>query len=159
MPPKKLLSLEISERYTEGSVSAPEDPLGELSESEINFRRFCFEQNHVVEIALGDMQERAVLFPDILLAFRALMDLPENLKRQGKAEVVFPENMFRLEFQTRAAKVDCRLQEFGYRTESDACTLSLSDVLKAVQSFTNDVLARAIQADYLTPEQARHLFA
>ena len=157
MADRKPFSIEISGPYTTDSYLAPEDPLGELAEAELNFRRFCFNHNQVVTVRVCDKQQILLLFPDVALAFPELRDAPRELQRNVAVELHFPESACRLAFRPGEGGVECRLEEFGARSDSAACLASLADTAEALSRFADDVLARAVDAGYLTAEQVEQL--
>ena len=158
MTGRKPFSIEISRPYTAESFLAIEDPLGELAEAELNFRRFCLDHNQVVTVGVGDKLKALLLFPDVALAFPDLRDAPRELQRNVVVELHFPESACRLVFRpTEAGGVECRLEEFGSRLDSAVSLASLADIAEALSRFTDDVLARAVDAGYLTAEQVEQL--
>jgi hypothetical protein len=157
MADQKTFGIAISAPYTMDSFLAPEDPLGELTEAEMNFRTFCFGRNQVVTVKVAEKQEKLLLFPDVALAFAELRDAPRQLQQGLSVELHFPESACRLALRPDADFVECRLEEFGARSDSAACQAGLADTVDALTRFTDDVLARAVDAGYLTPDQARQL--
>lgn len=156
MTETKPFSIEISEPYTVESYLAPEDPLGELPVEELNFRKFCFEQNHVVTVRVDGKQKTVLLFPDVALTFPQLLDVAHQLRQGIDASVSFPERPFRLTFKPESTGVECRLEEFGYRSESTICMSRLEDIVGSLTGFADDVLARAVNAGYLIGANALH---
>jgi hypothetical protein len=156
MAETKPFSIEISEPYTEESFLAPEDPLGELPVEELNFRKFCFDQNHLVTVRVDGKQKTVFLFPDVALTFPQLLDIPHQLRQGFEASVSFPERPFWLTLKPESTGVECRLEEFGYRPGSTVCMSSLEDVVRSITEFADDVLARAVDAGYLIGAYAVH---
>jgi hypothetical protein len=150
-------SLEISEPYTADSFLAPVDPLGELPEAEMSFRKFCFDENHVVSVRVCNKQKTILLFPDIALAYPQLRAISRRLRQNLETEIDFPERMFRLIFKPKSGSVECCLEEFGYHSDSIACVTNLEELIATLTGFTDDVLARVVDTGYLTQEQADQL--
>jgi hypothetical protein len=143
-------AIEIGEPYTADSFAAPEDPLGELSEEELKFRQFCFEHNRLVNVRVGTKEKIIFLFPDVALAYQQLWEAPRQLRQGVGCSVSFPDSGFDLVFEPKSSGVECRLEEFGYQRGISTCLCSLADIEGAVTRFTDNVLACAVNAGYLT---------
>jgi hypothetical protein len=152
MTPQKPFAIHIAEPYTASGFLAPEDPLGELSDAERDFRKFCFEHNHAVKIRVNDKERRALLFPDVALAYARLREVPDRLEQNVDAIVEFPEGMFRLVFRPDRGEVECRLDEYGYQHSTTSAKWNVRDVVAVVTAFVDDVRARAESAGYSVPE-------
>ena len=157
MTERRPFSIEISARYTADSFLVPEDPLGELAEAELNFRRFCFHCNRVVIVRVGDKEQQLLLFPDVALTFPELRNAPRQLQQNIRVSLLFPESTCRLSFRPEGGSVECRLEEFGARLDSATCLANLAETAVTLSRFVDEVLARAVDAGYLTAEQVEQL--
>lgn len=145
-------SIQIGEPYAgDGSPEPDWDPLGELPESEVSFRKFCFRHNHRVDVRVGAAQGVVFLFPDVVLVYPELVGIPRRLRLGLAADVTFAERIFELSFDPKDGTVECRLREFGYRHGSNACLAARTEVEAALTGFVEDLRARALAAGYQMP--------
>jgi hypothetical protein len=153
MVEEKPFAIEIGAPCSGGGSSEPEwGALDELPSSEVSFQRFCFEHNHEVDVRVGTKEKTILLFPDVVLAYPELIDIPRRLRQNIGVAVTFPEHMFELMFEPRSDGVECRMQEFGYQHGSASCLAGEADVEAAVAGFIDNLRALVVGAGYLMPE-------
>ncbi|MGK7900045.1 MAG: hypothetical protein AB4352_01275 [Hormoscilla sp.] len=144
--------IQLGEVCLENSALPPSDPLGELSDFELGLRRFCYEQDRPVAIAIGPSTTRVFLDPDICMMLED--NFPEQiaLLAEGKnMQIEFAESCWQiLKFMPRGEKISCQIGEFGYSWQSKTVELDKDKVLGVLRGFLNDVMQMAVNKGYIT---------
>ncbi|MBC6472852.1 MAG: hypothetical protein GDA48_08550 [Hormoscilla sp. GM102CHS1] len=144
--------IQLGEVCLENSDLPPSDPLGELSDFELGLRRFCYEQNRPVAIAIRLFTTRVFLYPDICMMLED--NFPEQiaLLSEGKnMQMEFAESCWQiLKSMPRGQKISCHIGEFGYSLQSKTVELDKDIVLEVLRGFLNDVMQMAVDKGYIT---------
>ncbi|MBD2199193.1 MULTISPECIES: hypothetical protein [Calothrix] len=144
-------SLELAELCREKWFSPPEDPLEELSHSEIQLRRFCFENNQKVIMEIGDQKQDLFLDPDIILILKELPQVIFRLDRNENIEISFPESEMTLYFQpVDNSKLKCIWRSYGESIAAEEFSLDKYQFIKVLKVFLDKILTKAVQLDYIT---------
>jgi hypothetical protein len=153
----ELINIRIDGPETSEHFSPPDDPLGELAPYQMQFRRFCYEQNRTVRIGVGPESREISLFPDVCLLMEWLPEKLAALKGGHPATLDFPERQMAIQFVPRGTDVVVTIEKFGTRPASNVCTVDLETASQALDGFITEVMRLARETGYLTTVQIREL--
>jgi len=147
-------TIRIGDPISAPELLPPEDPLGELSPLQMGLKRFCFERNHVVVINMGDDALRVSLYPDVCLLLDWLPARLAELRAGRRAVLELPESMMAIELMPEDHSVHGVWRKFGYSREMKSWRFDRSTVIDALDQFFRELLRRAVEAGYVTAEDA-----
>ena len=131
------------------------DPLDELSAFELGLVRFAHQHNYLISVRIGDQETIVELFRDIQ---RIVFDLPNDVSRfvAGKRlRLEFPELSESISFEpTEAGVVRCRVG-INKTPVNATFLLEKSEVIRVVTDFLTELLRRAVQAEFITVNDAK----
>ena len=147
-------NFQLAERFLEDWADPPEDPLGELSDFEMGWRRFCFEHNHKVLIEIGDAQKEVFLDPDICMMIDNYFPNEIAKLSQGKPiEIDFGESWFTIMLLPIDNKINCTWIKFGTSCWEKHFEFDRTHVLNTLRGFLQEVMQLAVDKGYITLEE------
>lgn len=146
--------IRLAERNLENFAPPPDDPLGELSPFELGLRKFCYEYDHKVIVAIGETKFNVFLDPDICMLLEDRF--PEKIAdlEQGKTidlEFVESSRMF-IKFLPVNNEIKCYLKECWYSKEKILVILNKQQVLDELKRFLNELMELAVNLGYINLE-------
>ncbi|MGI0479739.1 hypothetical protein ACN4EE_03005 [Geminocystis sp. CENA526] len=146
--------IRLAERNLENFAPPPDDPLGELSPFELGLRKFCYEYDHKVIVAVGKTKFNVFFDPDIcmLLEDRFCEDIAEL--EQGKTiRLEFAESYaIIIKFVPIGEEIKCYLREFGYSNNETIVMLNKQQVLDELRRFLTELMELAVNLGYVSLE-------
>jgi hypothetical protein len=149
LKPIQNFDIRIEEPCLENYSEPPEDPLGELSDFEMQLRRFCFECNHQVSIQIGDEKRQVLLDPDICMILEELPEQVSKLSEGQKISIGFPESWIIIDLVPIAGDISCTLRTFGCSSEQNNFELDKTQVLGVLRHFLDEVMEMAVDKGYI----------
>lgn len=150
-------NIQLGQSATKQLYDPPDDPLNEFTEFEMGLKRFCFDYNCHILLKLGDDRiEYLYLYHDILDALEiGLIKQISVLSGRKKVSVDFADTLT-LKFipVEDREKIIGKLERIG-SSEEKSYLLNLSQVLKALNRFVDEILAMAIEKGYITAADAQ----
>jgi hypothetical protein len=153
-----VFSIQIEEPCSSAIYEYPEDPLGELTEVENAFIKFCFEKNYVVRLQLDEYVRMVRLYPHIVQAWVSLPGMPKRIRSRAATQITFPEVALSIEISPQIGhleRVNIRFHTFGTTHEDMRGEAAAIDVVAALEAFVAELRERIVAAGYMTREQAR----
>ncbi|OUL37189.1 hypothetical protein BV372_03320 [Nostoc sp. T09] len=152
-------SLELAEICNENWFLPPEDPLEELSHSEMGVRRFCFEHNRQVILEIGDKKQELFLDPDFILILEELPQKISRLVRDKKIEISFPESWLTIYIEpVDSSTLKCTWREYGESIAEEEFALDKYQVIKILKVFLDQILTKSVQGGYITSTEKDKFF-
>jgi hypothetical protein len=143
--------IQLAEINFEVYTEPPEDPLGELSDLEMNLRRFCYEYNQQVFFTIFDEKVRVFLEPDICLILDKLPQKIANLALGKSIEICFTESACRvIKFIPFGEKLICHFRSFGSFCEEKTFELDKPIVLSEFSNFLEQLMDLAVEKSYIS---------
>lgn len=149
----KKFSINIEGILEDDFYKIPEDPLGEFSDFEMAFRRFCFDNNLYIAIIIGNVTHKIHLYHDFLDAIED--GWCKDITKLSNGETITIDlNDFNLYMtpNLNVGTIECRCHSRFGTSEPYNEILSLSDVLEQMNYFTNKILTIAVQKGYINTE-------
>ncbi|BAY83403.1 hypothetical protein NIES267_28920 [Calothrix parasitica NIES-267] len=146
-------NIQLQELIKNDFYDYPEDELNEYTDFEICLKRFCFNNNRNVLLEIGGEKIILHLYHDILDALEdRWQEKITKLYALNRVNITFGSD-FDLTFHPIKNKdeVICEYTFLGMG-EYKSCNLCLSQVVKIMNCFVNEVFEIAIQQDYITTE-------
>ncbi|WP_414619478.1 hypothetical protein [Calothrix sp. CCY 0018] len=146
-------NVQLQELNKDNLYDAPKDELNEYTDFEIGFKRFCFDNNRNVLIEIGDEKIILHLYHDILNALEDRWhEQITKLAIGNKVNITFGRDLD-LTFHPIEDKdeVICEYTFLG-TGKYKYCNFYLSQVVKIMNCFVNEVFEMAIQQGYITAE-------
>lgn len=146
--------IKLGERTLESFADPPDDPLGELSDFQFGFRKFCYECDRQVVVQIADTKFNVYLDPDICMLFEDRF--PEELSNLAQGQTIrldFHESHWMLmKLIPVDEEIQCYLTEFGYGNEEKLVLLDRQQVLDQLRRFLTDVMELAVTLGYISGE-------
>lgn len=146
--------IRLEEPISSEDYSPPDDPLGELTSFELGIRRFCYDQNHVISIDIGDEDKEVFLFPDICLLIERLPQKIAAFSHHLPIELEFPESWFSIELEPSNQSVICTISEYGRAVSNKQFKLNIAQVLHTLSCFVSQIVQLAVDRAYITRQEA-----
>ncbi|MBK4732152.1 hypothetical protein JJD41_20105 [Oxynema sp. CENA135] len=133
----------------------PKDPLNELSHFEWGLRKFCFEKNQVISIALGDRELSFSLDPDICMLLED--GFPEkiaSLKQGDRVELDFPESWVTIALIPEGDRLTCTVYEYDRpRSQGERFEFDRDRTVQTLTDFLDRLLAIAVREGYISERE------
>jgi hypothetical protein len=151
--------IQLAEINFEVYTEPPEDPLGELSDLEMNLRRFCYEYNQPVFLTIFDEKVRVFLEPDICLILDKLPQKIANLAQGKSIEICFTESACRvIKFIPFGDRIICHFRSFGSFCEEKTFELYKPIVLSEFSNFLERIMDLAVEKSYISIAEKNYCF-
>ncbi|NER03684.1 MAG: hypothetical protein F6K17_14210 [Okeania sp. SIO3C4] len=148
----KQFKLRLGHKNIENFTTPPDDPLGELSDFELGFRKFCYEFNRQVIVEIGQTKFKVFLDPDIciLLEDRFTEQIGE-LEQDKIIGLDFVESYWcRIKFVPVDTQIKCYLKELNYYHQESLIILNKQQVLTELKQFLTELMNLAVNQGYIS---------
>ena len=151
----------IEERNFKNYALPPEDPLGELTNFELGWRRFCYDRDRRVLIEIGYLEFSVFFDPDICSLLED--DFPKKIQdlELGKTlRIIFAESYnLNVVLMPIGKKINCQLRKFGDFQYASDFELDKEQVLTVLKVFLEEVTQLAVNTGYLSLEDKEKFIA
>jgi len=148
----KQFKLRLGHQNIENFTTPPNDPLGELSDFELGFRKFCYEFNRQVIVEIGQIKFNVFLDPDIciLLEDRFTEQIGE-LEQDKIMRLDFVESYWcQIKFVPVYSQIKCYLKEHNYYNQELVIILDKQQVLHELKHFLTELMNLAVKQNYIS---------
>ncbi|NEP85125.1 MAG: hypothetical protein F6K39_47760 [Okeania sp. SIO3B3] len=148
----KQFKLRLDHKNIENFTTPPDDPLGELSDFDLGFRKFCYEFNRQVIVEIGQTKFKVFLDPDIciLLEDRFTEQIGE-LEQDKIIGLDFVESYWcRIKFVPVDTQIKCYLKELNYYHQESLIILNKQQVLTELKQFLTELMNLAVNQGYIS---------
>jgi len=157
----KKFKITIEERNFNNYALPAEDPLGELTDFELGWRRFCYDRDRRVLIKIGDLEFSVFFDPDIcsLLEDNFAQQI-RDLERGKTLRIIFAESYnLNAIFTPMGNKINCQLRKFGDFQYASDLELDKEQVLTVLRGFLAEVMQLAVNTGYVSLEDKEKFIA